>query len=104
MKNTYNFPTRFVPLKGIVVTMNFNKCLRCGCFFSSEDQICPNCQAKDEVDKKSLRNYLANNDVPESAESLAFQSGIDIKNINRFMQTQEFSLLKDSFSNINIKF
>ena len=83
--------------------MNFNKCLRCGCFFSSEDQVCPNCQTKDEVDKKLIRNFLANNDIPESAESLAFQSGVNIKNINRFMQSQEFSSLKDSFNNTDIK-
>ncbi len=80
--------------------MNFNKCIRCGCFFSSEDLVCPNCQTKDEVDKNFLRSFLANNDIPESAESLAFQSGIDIKNINRFMQTKEFSSLKSSFENI----
>ena len=83
--------------------MNFNKCLRCGCFFSSEDQVCPNCQTKDEVDKKLIRNFLADNDIPESAESLAFQSGVNIKNINRFMQSQEFSSLKDSFNNTEIK-
>lgn len=83
--------------------MNFNKCLRCGCFFSSEDQVCPNCQTKDEVDKKLIRNFLANNDVPESAESLAFQSGVNIKNINRFIQSQEFASLKDSFNNTDIK-
>ena len=82
--------------------MNFNKCLRCGCFFSSEDSVCPNCKAKDEMDKKSLRNYLENNDIPENAESLAFQSGIDIKNINRFLETKEFSKLKDSFQEIKV--
>ena len=83
--------------------MNFNKCLRCGCFFSSEDQVCPNCQTRDEVDKKLIRNFLANNDIPESAESLAFQSGVNIKNINRFIQSQEFASLKDSFNNTDIK-
>ncbi len=83
--------------------MNFNKCLRCGCFFSSEDQVCPNCQTRDEVDKKLIRNFLADNDIPESVESLAFQSGVNIKNINRFMQSQEFSSLKDSFNNTEIK-
>lgn len=82
--------------------MNFNKCLRCGCFFSSEDSVCPNCKTKDELDKKSLRNYLENNDIPENAESLAFQSGIDIKNINRFLETKEFSKLKDSFQEIKV--
>ena len=78
--------------------MKFNKCIRCGCFFTSLDNICPNCQHKDEVDKISLKNYLANNDIPESAESLAFNSGVELKNINRFLETKEFSRLKVSFS------
>ena len=77
--------------------MNFKKCLRCGCFFASENSVCPSCQAKDEIDKNSIRNYLANNDTPQNAEGLAFQSGVSVKNINRFMETKEFSLLKNSF-------
>lgn len=78
--------------------MKFNKCIRCGCFFTSSDDICPNCKGKDEVDKMSLKNYLANNDIPDSAESLAFQSGVELKNINRFLETKEFSKLKISFA------
>ena len=79
--------------------MVFNKCLRCGCFFSSSDLVCPSCQAKDEVDKNSIKNYLANNDTPENAENLAFLSGVSVKNINRFLETKEFDSLKNSFEN-----
>lgn len=82
--------------------MDFNKCARCGCFFSSKDLVCPNCKAKDEVDKNLLRNYLENNDIPENAESLAFYSGINIKNINRFLNTKEFLDLKNTFDNPKI--
>jgi hypothetical protein len=77
--------------------MKFNKCERCGCFFASEDSICPNCKSKDEVDKLSLKTYLANNDMPKNADTLAFYSGVSIKNINRFLKTKEFSSLKKSF-------
>ena len=70
--------------------MKFNKCVRCGCFFTSEDSVCPNCKAK---------NFIANNDIPENAESLSFYSGVSLKNINRYMQTKEFSSLKKSFNN-----
>ena len=82
--------------------MNFNKCARCGCFFSSKDLVCPNCKAKDETDKNLLRNYIENNDMPENAESLAFHSGVNIKNINRFLNTKEFSDLKNTFENSKI--
>lgn len=77
--------------------MNFRTCIRCGCFFSSEDQVCPNCKNKDEIDKISLRKYLADNDIPQNVESLSFYSGVSIKNVNRFLETKEFSNLKDFF-------
>lgn len=78
--------------------MKFNKCIRCGCFFTSEDDLCPNCQRKDEIDKNSLKSFLANNDIPENVESLSFQSGVNIKNINRYLETKEFSQLKKTFN------
>lgn len=78
--------------------MKFNKCVRCGCFFASDDDVCPNCKQKDNVDKLSLKNFLANNDLPENTESLAFQSGVAIKNVNRYMQSKDFSYLKKSFN------
>lgn len=77
--------------------MKFNKCVRCGAFFASDDCVCPNCLSKDEVDKNSLRNYFQNNGVPESIESLAFSSGVSVKNITRFLDTQEFSSFKQTF-------
>ena len=79
--------------------MKFNKCIRCGCFFASDNNMCPKCQAKDEIDKLSLKNYLNNNDVPENIETLALNSGVELKNINRYLQTEEFSDIKNSFNN-----
>lgn len=79
--------------------MKFNKCIRCGCFFSTEDSLCPNCLTKDEVDKVALRNFVSNNDIPSNVETLALSSGIELKNINRYLQTDEFSDLKKNFNN-----
>ena len=88
--------------------MKFNKCFRCGCFFSTGDDVCPNCISKDEIDKNTLKNYLDNNDTPISLDSLASSSGVDLKNINRYMESKEFANYKkafvnDDFSNIKIK-
>lgn len=83
--------------------MVFNKCDRCGCFFASDNNVCPNCISKDEADKISLKNYLSNNSVPENADELSFYSGVSVKNINRFLQTKEFSSLKKAFSLQNNK-
>ena len=82
--------------------MNFKTCVRCGCFFSSDDSLCPNCKTKDEVDKNSLKNFLANNDIPNNYESLSYMSGVSLKNINRFMETKEFSSLKDFLNRQNL--
>lgn len=87
--------------------MKFNKCVRCGCFFASSDDVCPSCKSKDEVDKHTLKNYLDNADSPLSLDSLSFNSGVELKNINRYMESKEFSNYKkmlggDSFDNVKI--
>lgn len=79
--------------------MIFNKCERCGCFFSSNDSVCPNCKTKDEIDANSLKTFLDNNDIPKNVESLAYLSGVSLKNVNRILQTKEFSSIRKKFSN-----
>ncbi len=78
--------------------MKFNKCSRCGCFFASSDDVCPSCKSKDEIDKNTLKNYLDNNDAPLSLDSLSFNSGVELKNISRYMESKEFSNYKKLFS------
>ena len=80
--------------------MKFNKCMRCGCFFTTSDDVCPNCKEKDQVDISSLKSYLANNETPATISSLSFNSGVSEKNINRYFQTKEFSKFKSKL-NIN---
>ena len=87
--------------------MKFNKCVRCGCFFASSDDVCPSCKSKDEVDKHTLKNYLDNADSPLSLDSLSFNSGVELKNINRYMESKEFAGYKkmiggDGFDNVKI--
>lgn len=87
--------------------MKFNKCSRCGCFFASSDDVCPSCVSKDNIDINTLKNYLDNNDVPISLDNLSAQSGVNLKNINRYMENKEFAdykkmLTNDDFSNVKI--
>lgn len=79
--------------------MKFNKCSRCGCFFASADDVCPSCKSKDTIDKNTLKNFLDNSDVPLSLDNLSFKSGVDLKNINRYMETKEFSSYKKLLTN-----
>lgn len=83
--------------------MKFNRCVRCGAFFASEDNVCPNCKNKDKVDMSTIKNYISQNDLPKNVEILASQSGVSVKNINRFLEMKEFSSLKNSFQKQNIE-
>ena len=81
--------------------MEFKKCVRCGCFFSTEDAVCPNCKTKDEIDKKTIKNYMPSANVPENIEALSSISGVSVKNINRFLENEDFSKIKKQFSKVS---
>lgn len=71
--------------------MNFKKCDRCGCFFHSENSICPACEPKDNMEKAKLKGYFSENIVVESINDISANTGISIKNLNRFLENKEFS-------------
>ena len=57
--------------------MNLNKCCRCGCFYSSEGNVCPNCQPKDFNEIAKLKNYFDVNSNFDSIECISANTGID---------------------------
>ena len=69
--------------------MNLNKCERCGCFFASKSSVCPNCESKDENDINQLMNFLNESDTSVTIESLAFSTGISLKNVNRLLKDKD---------------
>ena len=80
--------------------MNFKKCLRCGCFFSSIDDICPNCAPKDNFE---MSNFLTNQVEDASVADISKGTGIDESNINRFMNNKDFiKAVKKEKNNIDI--
>ncbi len=79
--------------------MNLNKCERCGCFFVSNDCVCPKCLSKDNNEISILKNFLSENDNTISVESLASSTGIQIKNVNRFLKNSE---INSAFSNLGL--
>ena len=88
--------------------MELNKCARCGAFYVSDNSVCPNCKPKDTAEVSKLKNFLAENDCPNSIENLACSTGISVKNLNRFLEQDDFSdivpiLEKGKVKNINIK-
>lgn len=80
--------------------MNLKKCARCGSFYNSDDNVCPNCKTKDEKDKLSLKSYFTNNDMPDNVEQLSLGSGVYPKNINRLIKSKEFSNEQTTFESM----
>ena len=70
--------------------MELNKCKRCGAFFVSSNSVCPNCEPKDTLELSKLKGFLAENDCPNSIETLAVDTGISVKNLNRFLKQDDF--------------
>ena len=71
--------------------MELNKCSRCGAFFATNNNICPNCEPKDNFELAKLKNFLEENDCPNSLDSLSLDTGISVKNLNRFLEYNDFS-------------
>ena len=79
--------------------MNLNKCARCGAFFATNNNVCPNCEAKDSGEISKLKNFLSENECPNSLESLSIDTGISERNLNRFLNVSDF---EDYKNNINL--
>lgn len=72
--------------------MEFNKCSRCGAFYASSNNVCPNCEPKDNCEQLKLKNFLEENEFPSSIETLSTDTGISIKNLNRYLSDSNFNI------------
>ena len=82
--------------------MEFKKCNRCGSFFTSGNDICYNCNSKDETEINILRSYFNDNDNTVSLEEISNNTGITIKNLGRYMESNEFKDIKKNIDDFNI--
>ena len=72
--------------------MNFNKCSRCGGFFMSDGNTCPNCLQKDQMEMIRLENFIEENpNTTLNMNDIASNAGISVKNLNRFLANEQFS-------------
>lgn len=67
--------------------MELNKCSRCGAFHTSESDVCPKCLDKDNFELSTFKSYIEENGF-SSIDTIATQTGIAQKNVNRFMGYQ----------------
>ena len=83
--------------------MDFKKCNRCGSFYVSDGYVCPRCSAKDNREFSTFRNYIQENGLGDNLDIGSNETGISLKNINRFLEYPEMDNLNKNTGNINLK-
>ena len=71
--------------------MEFNKCSRCGNFFISNDDVCPKCKTKDTLEFETFKSYITENGINNNLDILSSETGISVKNINRYLNYTNFN-------------
>ena len=70
--------------------MELNKCSRCGNFYISEGNVCPKCSSKDALELSTLKTYVEEKGLTGTLDTIAGETGISVKNLNRFLSSEEF--------------
>ncbi len=73
--------------------MEFKKCPRCGNFFVTDMQVCGNCIASENLDVAKLKGYFEEYGAGATIQDISIKTGINSKNLNRFLLNEEFSNL-----------
>lgn len=79
--------------------MELNKCSRCGAFHASESDVCPKCVGKDTLELSTFKSYIEENGC-SSIDTIATQTGIAQKNVNRFMAYQGIEVPEEQKENL----
>ena len=78
--------------------MDFKKCSRCGSFYVSNGNVCPKCSPKDNLEFSTFNSYINEHGLDESIDTISGNTGISVKNLNRFI---EYNKLKQN-GNVNL--
>lgn len=81
--------------------MELNRCSRCGNFYYSNGNVCPKCSTKDGAEFGTFKNYIQENGLGYSLNSISSETGISVNNLNRFLGYPEFQDLKKELGNLN---
>ena len=65
--------------------MEFNRCSRCGNFYLSNGNVCPKCSPKDNLEFSTFQSYVQENGLENSLDAISGDTGISVKNLNRFI-------------------
>ena len=80
--------------------MDFNRCSRCGNFFIAQSNVCPKCSSKDGIEFSNFINYVQENGLNDSLDTISSQIGVSVKNLNRFLEYEDFKPYKAEIDNI----
>lgn len=80
--------------------MEFNRCSRCGSFYVSQGNVCPKCSAKDGMEFSTFINYVEENGLAHSLDTISGEIGVSVKNLNRFLDYEDFKQYKSQLGNI----
>lgn len=75
--------------------MEFKKCNRCGCFYTTDTNVCSNCQPKDTLELAKLNNYIEKYGNNFTLDELSVSTGISTNNLNRFIANNEINISLD---------
>ena len=79
--------------------MELNKCSRCGAFHTNESDVCPKCAGKDSLELSTFKSYIEENGC-SSIDTIATQTGITQKNVNRFINSQGIEITEKAKENL----
>lgn len=65
--------------------MELKKCPRCGNFYNSEIAVCQDCKTNESLDVEKVKGYIEQYGPCEAAEEMAIKTGVNLKNINRYL-------------------
>ena len=80
--------------------MELNRCSRCGNFYISEGNVCPKCSTKDGFEFSAFKSYVKENGLEKSFNTISSDTGISVKNLNRFVEYPEFQDYQKELNNI----
>mgnify|MGYP005768626599 CR=1 FL=1 len=88
--------------------MELKRCPRCGNFYNSDLNVCQDCKTNENLDVSKLKGYIDQYGMNTSTEEMAINTGVNVKNINRYLSdTEKYGLLEnknnmDNFSGSEI--
>lgn len=81
--------------------MELKRCPRCGNFYNSDLNVCQDCKTNENLDVSKLKGYIDQYGVNASSEEMAINTGVNVKNINRYLSNIEKYGLVENKNNMD---